>query len=86
MSKERRIYSRSELPGKVLLNHPSHGEQVLVVRNLSNGGLLLEATLDICPPIGATVEVQFIGLEEKGPVIKVRVIRIDSQGLALSYI
>ena len=86
MSKERRIHSRSEIPGKVQIKYQDGRVQTLSVRNLSDGGLLLDTVLEHANPVGTTVEVQFIGMEEAGPKVTMQVVRLDGQGLALKYV
>ncbi len=82
-----RKYPRTRLRAEVKLSHPKVGEQHSHTRDISEGGAFIMNEGIALPEIGDVVEVQVQGLPgEAAPVVPMRVIRIDKEGIALKFI
>lgn len=88
MSKPRdRKFPRTRLRAEVKLSHPKVGEQRSHTRDISEGGAFIMAEGIVLPEIGDVVEVQVQGLPgEAAPVVAMKVVRIDKEGIALQFI
>jgi c-di-GMP-binding flagellar brake protein YcgR len=75
------------LRAEVKLSHPKVGEQRSHTRDISEGGAFIMAEGIVLPEIGDVVEVQVQGLPgEAAPVVAMKVVRIDKEGIALQFI
>jgi PilZ domain-containing protein len=82
-----RKYPRTRLRAEVKLSHPKVGEQRTHTRDISEGGAFIMREGIVLPEIGDVVEVQVQGLPgEVAPVVSMRVIRIDKDGVALQFL
>jgi hypothetical protein len=82
-----RKYPRTRLRAEVKLSHPKVGEQRTHTRDISEGGAFIMGEGIVLPEIGDVVEVQVQGLPgEAAPVVSMRVIRIDKEGVALQFL
>jgi hypothetical protein len=82
-----RKFPRTRLRAEVKLSHPKVGEQHSHTRDISEGGAFIMAEGIVLPEIGDVVEVQVQGLPgEAAPVVRMRVIRIDKEGVALEFV
>jgi PilZ domain len=78
---------RTRLRAEVKLSHPKVGEQLSHTRDISEGGAFILAENIVLPEIGDVVEVQVQGLPgEAAPVVSMRVVRIDKEGIALQFV
>lgn len=82
-----RKFNRTRLRAEVKLSHPKVGEQLSHTRDISEGGAFVFSDGIILPEIGDVVEVQVQGLPgEAAPVVKMKVMRIDKEGVALQFL
>lgn len=84
----KRRFVRTELRAAVTLSHPDVGVLSLHTKDLSDGGayLIVEGQT-LLPEIGALVDVQVQGLPGgDAPVVKMRVTRIDPDGIGLEFL
>ena len=68
--------------------HTKEQELSLQTRDLSQGGVYLSAQQSNPPAEGSIVEIkikQALG-EDEPPLVKARVVRVDSNGIALAFI
>jgi hypothetical protein len=82
-----RKFNRTRLRAEVKLSHPKVGEQRSHTRDISEGGAFILGDGIVLPEIGDVVEVQVQGLPgEAAPVVKMKVMRIDKEGVALQFL
>lgn len=82
-----RKFNRTRLRAEVKLSHPKVGEQRSHTRDISEGGAFILGEGIVLPEIGDVVEVQVQGLPgEAAPVVKMKVMRIDKDGVALQFL
>jgi hypothetical protein len=75
------------LRAEVKLNHPEVGEQTAHTRDISEGGAFILGHNIRLPEVGEIIEVQVQGLPgEAAPVVPMRIIRIDEDGVALEFV
>jgi hypothetical protein len=85
-SKDRK-FNRTRLRAEVKLSHPKVGEQRSHTRDISEGGAFILGEGIVLPEIGDVVEVQVQGLPgEAAPIVKMKVMRIDKEGVALQFL
>lgn len=78
---------RTRLRADITLWHPEAGEVQLYTRDISDGGAycVVSGRLSLAP--GDIVDVQVQGLPgESAPVVAMRVIRVEDEGVALAFI
>ena len=82
---DKRKYERLPLSAKVKITHPAIGSVMVWTKDLSDGGVYL-ITNDIkLPPIGSVVEGQVQGSMESAPVIKMKIVRVECDGVGLQF-
>jgi hypothetical protein len=82
-----RRFPRTRLRAEVKLNHPEVGEQTAHTRDISEGGAFILGHNIRLPEVGEIIEVQVQGLPgEAAPVVPMRIIRIDEDGVALEFV
>lgn len=85
MSINKRLHSRIKLPAKVKLMHPDIGELILKTRDVSDGGVYVECDDPEILPIGSEASMQVINDDIEMPVVVVKIVRKDSEGLGLEF-
>ena len=82
-----RKFPRTRLRAEVKLSHPRVGEQHSHTVDISEGGAFILAEGIVLPDIGDVLDVQVQGLPgEAAPVVPMRVVRIDKEGIALEFL
>jgi hypothetical protein len=82
-----RQHPRTKLRAEVKLKHPKVGEQHSYTRDISEGGAFVLNEGIVLPALGEIIEVQVQGLPgEAAPVVRMRVVRIDRDGIGLEFI
>lgn len=86
MSIEKRQFERIELPARVKMNHPDLGEVILKIRDLSDGGIYV--LCDSCShlAVGSDVTIQVIHEDAETPVVSMKIMRHDSNGMGMMFI
>ena len=79
--KRQHIRTRVSLTTKII--HPVLGSVTLLTRDISDGGMYLVVEGSPIPPIGDIVDVQLVGSVEKPPVCRMKVVRIEDDGIGL---
>jgi ribosomal protein S12 len=83
----RRKSIRTKLQAKVRLSHPEVGDVHLHTSDISDGGAYILSDGNPLPEVGEVVEVQVQGIGSgEAPVVKMRIVRIDNQGVGLEFI
>ena len=82
-----RRFPRTRLRAEVKLTHPRVGEQRAHTRDISEGGAYVMREGIAVPELGEIIEVQVQGLPgEEAPVVRMRVVRIDHDGVGLAFV
>ena len=82
---EKRRHVRTTVSASVKLMHPSFGSLRLKTRDVSHGGLFIMTGGEVDLPLGTQVSVQALGMIEEAPVVQAKIVRIESQGIALQF-
>lgn len=87
MSEERRRHLRYKVVTRVRMTWEGHEPVILVVRDLSVGGLFVERGEVEFPPCGTVVELK---LEEpfaegEPPTVKAKIVRITDEGAGVQF-
>lgn len=85
--KEKRRYVRTKLKAEVQVTHPELGPMKMQTSDISDGGARITCQTEKVPNVGDEVEVQVQGIGgEDAPVVRMRVVRIDKDGIGLEFI
>ncbi|NBF00763.1 PilZ domain-containing protein [Pseudomonas sp. Fl5BN2] len=71
---------------RIKIQHESIGECLGQTRNLSASGVYVQSPVLAKLPKGAVVYGQVQGLSESAPRVRMEVIQVDAQGIALRYL
>ncbi len=82
---EKRQHVRTTVSASVKLMHPSFGSLRFKTRDMSHGGLFLMTGGQVDLPVGTEVSVQALDMFEEAPIVKAKIVRIESQGIALQF-
>ena len=85
-SAEKRKYPRTPVASKILITHQSFGSMLVMTRDVSGGGVFL--LMDEIPelPVGTVVEGQVQDEMPDRPLVKMELVRVDAEGLALRFL
>lgn len=83
---ERREHPRIPLRVKIKIAHPDFGEKVVLTKNFSEGGLFIIVKPTDLPPPGSIVKGQIQDLPEDAPVVDMRIVRVEQDGVGLQYL
>lgn len=83
-----RSHVRTKLRARITLKHPDGDALQLHTGDISDGGAYVLAEGHQLPAIGEVVSVQLQGLggDEQAPVVKMRVVRSDPDGIGLVFV
>ena len=70
----------------VKITHPEIGEMVVKTRNVSDSGLYILVDPAQMPSIGKIVHGQVQGESDDLPVVKMKIVRTDDDGVGLQFI
>ncbi len=86
-SENNRRYPRTRLRAEVKLKHAEVGEQHAHTRDISEGGAFVLNEGITLPALGEIIEVQVQGLPgEAAPIVRMKVVRIDRDGIGLAFL
>lgn len=83
---ERREHPRIPLRVKIKIAHPDFGEKLVLTKNFSEGGLFVIVQPTDLPPPGAIVKGQIQDLPEAAPIVDMRIVRVEQDGVGLQYL
>lgn len=88
MSDNKRVHIRNKLRAEVKLSHPQVGDLKLHTGDISEGGAYILAEGNALPSVGEVVEVQVQGLGDgsAGPLVKMKIVRFDNDGIGLVFV
>ena len=81
-----RSNTRAPLKVRIRIDHPVHGELMVVTRDISDSGVFV--VIDDAQrllQIGERVSGQVQGLPIEAPVVLMRVVRFEASGVALAF-
>ena len=79
----KRVHPRYPLSVDVKVTHPDIGEKMVKTRNISDSGLFILVEPTAMPPIGEIVQGQVQGEHDDMPVVKMKIVRMENDGLGL---
>lgn len=84
---DKRMHPRMKMDFKVFVCHPQMGRRSMKTRDMSDSGVYVQGRLSGLPQEGALVEVKVDGMLGDGtPGVPMKVVRGDSDGLALQFV
>lgn len=81
-----RKHPRYPLSVDVKISHPDIGEKMVKTRNISDSGVFILVEPTAMPPIGEVVQGQVQGEHDDMPVVKMKIVRMEDDGLGLQFI
>ena len=82
----RRRHPRHALSVDVKIAHPQFGEKIVKTKNVSESGLFILVEPSDMPLIGEIVQGQVQGEADDLPVVNMKIVRVDNDGLGLQFI
>ncbi|WP_428634740.1 PilZ domain-containing protein [Sedimenticola sp.] len=82
----RREHLRHPLTVDVKISHPDIGELIVKTKDISDGGLFILVEPADMPPIGEIVQGQVQGEAEDLPIVTMKIVRTEDDGLGLQFI
>ncbi|MGI9287274.1 MAG: PilZ domain-containing protein [Pseudomonadales bacterium] len=88
MADNKRVHIRNKLRAEVKLSHPEVGDLKLHTSDISEGGAYILSEGNALPSVGEVVEVQVQGLGDggAGPLVKMKIVRFDNDGIGLVFV
>lgn len=82
----KRIHPRHPLTVEVKIFHPDIGEKIVKTKNISESGLFILVEPTLMPALGEIVQGQVQGEFDDLPVVKMKIVRTEKDGLGLQFI
>ena len=82
----RRKHPRHPLTVDVKISHPDIGDKIVKTRNISDSGLFILVEPTVMPPIGDIVQGQVQGEQDDLPVVEMKIVRTEDEGVGLQFI
>ena len=82
----KREHPRHPLSVDVKIFHADFGEKIVKTKNISDSGLFILVEPTAMPPLGEIVEGQVQGEHDDMPVVKMKIVRMEDDGLGLRFI
>ena len=78
---------RTPLKVRLRIEHPQHGELILITRDISDSGVyvLMDQAQDMLS-IGERVSGQVQGLPMEAPILQLEVVRVEAMGVGLRFV
>ena len=86
MTEENRKHIRTRLTSSVKVIHPDVGTIEVKTRDISDGGIYLLSPITNLPPVGSQVKVQLIDTPFEAPVLDMRIVRLENEGIGLTFL
>lgn len=80
-----RKHPRIPMAVKVKIFHESFGEKVVKTKNISDSGLFVVTEPSELPSVGETVTGAVQGMIENPPLVNMRIVRVDTEGVGLQF-
>jgi len=82
----KREHPRHPLAVNVKISHPEIGEIIVKTQNISDSGLFILVEPTKMPPLGEIIQGQVQGMAEDAPVVKMKIVRTEKEGLGLQFV
>lgn len=82
----KREHTRHPVVVDIRIAHPELGERVVKTRDISDGGVFLLVEPNEMPPVGAVVQGQVQGEAGDLPVVSMKIVRTEKEGLGLEFV
>ena len=82
----RREHIRHPVVVEIKIYHPDFGERLVKTKDLSDGGLFILVEPSEMPPIGEIVQGQVQGEFDDLPIVTMKIVRTENDGLGLQFI
>ncbi len=82
----RRIHPRTPIAVDIKVFHYSIGEKVVKTKNISDSGLFIIVEPTAMPSIGEVIQGQVQGAAEDLPVVAMKIVRVEENGLGLMFV
>lgn len=83
---DKRRSVRTAISVQVKIWHDSIGEAVLTTRDVSDGGVFLVTSGHAVPEVGTVLKGQVQGPVEDLPVVTMKVVRMEPEGVGLQFL
>ena len=82
----KRKHPRVPLNVDIKISHPDVGEMIVKTKNFSDGGLFILVDPAAMPPIGEIIQGQVQAEFGDFPVVSMKIVRTEDDGLGLQFI
>ena len=82
----RREHIRHPVTVDIKISHPDIGEVLVKTKNISDGGVFIIVDKTEMPPIGSIVQGQVQGEVDDLPVVTMKIVRTEKEGMGLQFI
>lgn len=86
MSEDKRKHIRTTLTSNVKVSHPSFGTMEVTTKDISDGGIFLAIQSENMPETGEIVTVQLLDTPFEAPVLEMRIVRVEREGIGLEFV
>jgi hypothetical protein len=88
MGSNKRNFARLPVPMDIEVRMDGAEMMVLVTVDISNGGALIKAEPQQCPPVGSLLSLKVKGQlgGEEPPTVQARVVRITAEGIGVEFL
>ena len=83
---EKRQYQRTNFPARVKLMHPDLEVHSFETRDIAQDGIFLLSGQQVRLPVGTQVTVQDDEIMMDPPLVKAKIVRVETDGIALRFI
>ncbi|MDX2504190.1 MAG: PilZ domain-containing protein [Gammaproteobacteria bacterium] len=83
---DKRKSERYPFTTDVKISHPDIGEKIVKTKDISDSGVFILVEPTVMPPIGEIVQGQVQGEHDDMPVVKMKIVRMEDDGLGLQFI
>lgn len=83
---DKRNHQRMLLTSRLRISHDSFGTIVVNTKDISEGGVFVLLGDVSLPPEGTIIEGQIWDGEEGRPIVKMKVVRLESDGIGLKFL
>lgn len=86
MSRDQRQHIRTKLTSNVRMTHPDIGTIEVKTRDISDGGIYILSKITNLPPVGSEVQVQLMDTPFEAPILDMKIVRLEDDGIGLQFI
>lgn len=83
---DKRKHERYPFATDVKISHPDIGEKIVKTKDISDSGIFILVEPTAMPAIGEIVQGQVQGGAGEMPIVKMKIVRTDDDGLGLQFI